>query len=269
MTDGIPDGIARWLGRTLLLYGIPFHYIVPDPRMLPPESIRFFYVDPGWLKCLLEGACSVGRTSSRDQDLDREIRDRFLRRAPLEAAGVRNAETRAQVKANGGKLNWPLTGFLLRSRAVAGWQGLEMTASGVDGSGNVLDPLQPLRIDRLGPDVMLCVFNGKVTRLVVKEPPEGLHFGAAPDARGGFSKGILRKVSEPVGKPGTEPVGKPVTLDPPMGLPMREGRVVKVAELAGRMKDALGAGTFTSAELGLQMVESPAEVVFEPRGGQL
>ena len=78
--------------------------------MLPPESIRFFYLDPGWIKCLLEGACSVGRTSTVDDLVDQHLRNRFL-----DHAGKKAKELRAGKQ---GKLNWPLTGFLLRSRVV-------------------------------------------------------------------------------------------------------------------------------------------------------
>src|SRR4029078_6223704 len=50
--------------------------------------------------------------------------------------------------------NWPLTGFLLRSPAVEGWQGLEMRAWTDSGA---TQPLAPLRIDRLAPEIMLCI----------------------------------------------------------------------------------------------------------------
>ena len=56
--------------------------------MLPPESIRFFYLDPGWMKCLLEGACSVGRTSTVDDLVDQHLRNHFLNHAGKKAEGV-------------------------------------------------------------------------------------------------------------------------------------------------------------------------------------
>ena len=62
----------------MLLYRVPFTNLVADERMLPPDSMRFFYLDPGWLKCLLEGACSVGRSCSRDELVDEYLRDKFL-----------------------------------------------------------------------------------------------------------------------------------------------------------------------------------------------
>ena len=34
----IPEDIGEWLGRVLLLYGVPFNYLVPDEAMLPQRS---------------------------------------------------------------------------------------------------------------------------------------------------------------------------------------------------------------------------------------
>ena len=56
--------MTRFCARAVLLYGVPFHYLVPDERMMPPESIRFFHVDPGWIATLIQGATSVGRAAS-------------------------------------------------------------------------------------------------------------------------------------------------------------------------------------------------------------
>ena len=48
----------------------PFHYLVPDERILPAESIRLFQVDPIWIECLVDGAFSIGRVSQSDQKHD-------------------------------------------------------------------------------------------------------------------------------------------------------------------------------------------------------
>src|SRR5215813_4564814 len=62
----IPQSITDWLGQLYLLYGVPFIHMVPDERMLPAESIRFFILDPNWLSCLVDGAMSIGTASSKD-----------------------------------------------------------------------------------------------------------------------------------------------------------------------------------------------------------
>ena len=40
--DGLPDSVVDWLARLRLLCNVPFAYLVPDHRLLPTESIRFF-----------------------------------------------------------------------------------------------------------------------------------------------------------------------------------------------------------------------------------
>jgi hypothetical protein len=261
----VPADIEDWLGRLLLLYGVPFHYLVPQEQMLPPESIRFFYLDPGWIKCLLEGACSVGRSSTVDELLDQHLRNEFLN-----YAGKKAREVRAGQK---GDLRWPLTGFVLRSLIVEGWQGVEMKTAGVDGQGNRLDPLEPLRIDRLSPEIMLCIFNGKVTDIEITQPPEDLHFGASAAGNNAFQKLSLRKLY-PADASG-DAVDKLAV--PATNVPMRDGvkRVVDIQGLAKLMQtslnnvkaiDGTAQGRFTAAEFGVEMVESPGQAVFAVKG---
>jgi hypothetical protein len=263
----IPEDIGQWLGRALLLYGMPFNYLVPDETMLPPESIRFFSLDPGWLKCLLEGACSVGRNDTIDTVLDEHLRNHFLT-----LAGEKAREVRADQK---GLLHWPLTGFLLRSLIVEGWQGLEMKATGMDAGCNRIDPLEPLRIDRLGPEIMICIFNGKVTRIEIKQPPEGLHFGASFANTNIYQKIHLRKLY-PKNEAGNQ---IPTTEVNDTDVPMRPGvdRVIDIQVLAATMKDKLNKvkaingtsnGAFTSAEFGVQMVESPGKATFTSKSNE-
>jgi len=258
-TRQIPADIEEWLGRLMLLYGVPFHYLVPEEDMLPPESIRFFYLDPGWLKCLLEGACSVGRSNRADDLVDQHLRNHFLDLAAKKAKKLRADKE--------GTLNWPLTGFLLRSRVVEGWQGLEMNGVGVDAQGNRL-VLEPLRIDRLNPEIMLCIFNGKVIDIEFTQPPEDMHFGAAAKDET-YQKKQLRKL------PSGDSFGPTKAISVPIrhhhNSQREHNRVVNVHKLATEMKDALTQANaldattpalFTSAEFGVQMVESPGKASF-------
>src|SRR6185436_20357947 len=52
--------------RLYLLHGAPFANLIPHADLLPPESVRFFYLDSNWLDALVEGALSIGIESSRD-----------------------------------------------------------------------------------------------------------------------------------------------------------------------------------------------------------
>jgi hypothetical protein len=135
--------------------------------------------------------------------------------------------------------------------------------------------LAPLRIDRLAPDILLGIFNGKVTKLTVKQPPEGLHFGLSPKGNGQYERASLRKVTEASGgvEPGAQiPDGndKGIAIQAPMRRPLdpsRPTRALRVAELAKQFATALAglkhpAAKLTSAELAVQMIESPGFVTF-------
>jgi hypothetical protein len=282
-----PATVQNWLGQAMLLYGVPFQYLVPDENMLSAKSIRFFYLNPEWINCLLQGACSVGRTSQTDELADQLLRARFFEVSEKMAENLRlNAKLAADRRRNGTEeketaveeedepttppkpvLNWPLSGYLLRSPAVESWIGLEATAEGVDSGGNALKPLQILRMDRLAPDILLCIYNGKVTKIEVKQPPEAIHFGAASkaDVKNAHvltSLRIIKGSSDTMG----DPIGAPVDV------PTDRKRVVKVAELAEKISNKLiengqwaKKDWFTSAEFAVEMIQSPAKVTFTVR----
>ena len=259
----IPTTVQNWLGQAMLLYGVPFRYLVPDEEMLPEESIRFFYLNLDWLNSMLQGACSVGRASETDELADQLLRARFFEvseklalelRASAKAAADQRRGEREPSPLPAPVLHWPLSGYLMRSAAVESWVGLEATAAGVDSAGQHLTSLQILRMDRLAPDILLCIYNGKVTEIEAKQPPEGIHFGAVSKAEGGYKKTGLRKINDHA----------PMIDGKAVEVPTHE-RTVKVAELAGEMCRALQLARhdFTSAEFAVQMIESPAKVTFK------
>ena len=55
----IAKDLVDWLARLVLLYPVPFHYLVPHQSLLPSESIRFFHLDDNWVDALLDGALSI------------------------------------------------------------------------------------------------------------------------------------------------------------------------------------------------------------------
>jgi len=191
----VPGELRRFLARLKLLHGVPFSYLVPDARLLPPESIRFFYLDRAWTDALVQGALSVGTVSSAD-------------RAQLEAvyrhiaAEVDDTERRVRQPGNEKPLkggSGTITGFLLRSRAVSGWPNLHVRAYARDvlkddalTTTAESDPsrLKLLRLERLAPAVLLVLIDGVPAVVHIEEPRQGLQFGVRmnpdepPDARG-------------------------------------------------------------------------------------
>ncbi|MFZ0594904.1 MAG: hypothetical protein WAM39_30875 [Bryobacteraceae bacterium] len=264
----IPATVQNWLGQALLLYGVPFQYLVPAEAMLPQESIRFFYLNPEWINCLLQGACSVGRTSETDELADQILRARFFDVSQELAAKLRSDAKKQADSRRGGQpeqgnmptLGWPLSGYLMRSEAVETWIGLESTAL----SEKNQPPLQILRMDRLAPDILLCIYNGFATDIEVKQPPEAVHFGAAieiKDKKTHYQKIKLRKVRGDAAALGDD-------IEPHKSTEIRlrseNTRVVDVTNLAAAIRSNLGMTDrdFTSAEFAVEMIDAPAKVKF-------
>jgi hypothetical protein len=177
----MPDQAGAWLGRLTLLYGVPFHYLVPDERMLPPESLRFFYIDPQWMEALLGGALSIGPPSDVRTFLDKVMAGNYAKTLIEEARTARQRQQKADASLS--QLAQPpaeglfqFSGFLLRSEIVAGWRGLTVsahpTAEGRKGGG----ALVTLRLERLARDILFGVFEGHLRSLEIMQPLEGMHF---------------------------------------------------------------------------------------------
>ncbi|MEO5588050.1 MAG: hypothetical protein ABIS03_00590 [Gemmatimonadaceae bacterium] len=177
----VPDELRDFLARLRLLESVPFAYLVPDSELLPPESIRFFYVDREWTDALVQGALSVGTVSTAD-------------RAQLEAV---YSKVRDEVDEEERRVRLPLgeppltgaagtiTGILLRSRAVSGWPALHVrgyraepaTRDDENLTEDHPDRLKLLRMERLAPAVLLVLFDGVPEVVHIEEPRSGIQFG--------------------------------------------------------------------------------------------
>jgi hypothetical protein len=187
----VPLDLRQWLARLRLLEGVPFAYLVADSLLLPPESIRFFYVDRNWTDALIQGALSAGTANSAD-------------RAQLEQlhAPIRNEidEEERLVRMPGGEevQQGPagtITGFLLRSRVVSGWPGMHVRAYRREvGKDNEIIPeshpdrIKVLRLERLAPAVLLVLFDGVPAVVHLEEPRHGLQFGVRLAQSGGTNQ---------------------------------------------------------------------------------
>lgn len=287
----MPASLGNWLARLRLLYGVPFNYLVPDSRLLPMESVRFFYIDRNFTDRLVDGALSVGKTTTREyaqaQATHGAMRNKVDDEERLLRSQLRKDSTVSRIIAS---QTADLTGLLLRSRAVSGWPGMEVkayrgTSEGKPGGTR----LNLLRMDRLAPDVMLCIFEGVPTRVDVEEPREGIQFGVdlyragssgvvQPDKNvpSGF-KLKLRKVTGPLA--GQVAGATAAQLDVPAKtqvVPVRRSnrRVLHMRLLRERLQAALAAsgdpdanpGTLTSGELALEMFQLPFQQRFEGDG---
>jgi hypothetical protein len=252
--DAGPDAteeVIDWLTRLRLLNGVPFAYLIAHERFLPPESMRFFYLDRNWTDAAVDGALSVGTITSRDRaqlhsvyatlrarldQAERQAFQRLIRTLPTVAA-----DGRAEVT----------TGFLLRSRAVSGWPGMHVNAF----KDNTKDTsLGIIRIERLAPAVLLVLFDGIPGFLTLTEPRQGIQFGVDVDPNVAGKRRIKIRDTDGTG------INNDTVFEP---VPFRDGSpgVIHWAELARRIQSHTG-GTVSSAQVGLQMLRFPFEQQF-------
>lgn len=273
----LPQEIVAWLARTALLHGVPFANLVPDERMLPVESIRFFYLDRNWIDALLDGALSVGIQSSRDSLLQQILRD------PLhDAVDAALSEVRGALRPVPAGTPPPLgtmAGFVLRSALVEGWPGLEVRAwSSADSAA--AEPMRPLRLDRVAPGVMIAIFPDVPVKVELNEPSEGLVFGVEDEGIAvRYLPGTTGETGANEGQLVLDSDGTPIYLEPsaitglrrpghpdlepgPIQIAGANGLAARLQRLLPGQPPALG-----PAALAVEMVKVPEQMLFEPMTG--
>lgn len=238
--------VREWMRRRHILEQVPFHYLVPEEAMLPPESLRFFHIDPAWVRCLKDGAASIGRTTSADFELEK-VEDLANEQIPT------------------------LSGFLLRSELVSGYPGLQIAGFseelGDTDESEGLTPLLPLRLEKLAGSVLLCLFEGEVATVEFFQKPDVLHFGLDRD-EDGFSKQLRHANGEDL------PDNDPGTVLKLAARHWHANRLANFDEIANGLKTKLEASplvsaqdkvefsTFTSADFAMEMLEGVEKVRF-------
>ncbi|KAI1129985.1 hypothetical protein F5Y10DRAFT_290230 [Nemania abortiva] len=145
--------VQGWILDNLFLKNIPAHYLIPDPYYLPPESIRFFYIDTNWMDAFIDGALSIGNHLDRQDDVVRQALKRNLNR--YFESKYHNEQ--------GSELNYhpqiPCFGFLLRSAVVKAFPDLQIHApwAKVDDLEGEREPT--LRYETIEKDTLLCLFD--------------------------------------------------------------------------------------------------------------
>jgi hypothetical protein len=268
----MPGQIIEWLAKRSLLYDVPFNNLVPNARMLPVESLRFFYVDPNWIDSLIDGALSVGVQSSRDSLFHKLLRDSLHRAVDGVLQEVR--DKLRGVASGGGPPTGALAGFVLRSAVVSGWPGLEVMAWSAADQTN---PMKALRLDRVSPTVMIGIYPDVPAKLEFNEPSEGLVFGFEDE---GFAirylPGTEGATPSNVGhvRPDPNDPEKNLWLPPDIinglkrPLPLNQPPL-KIASLAAALQDKFPSPrpTLKPASFAVQIVRVPEQMLFVPENG--
>jgi hypothetical protein len=255
------DPVADWLANLGLLYPVPFSHLVPDPRLLPVESIRFFYVDPDWIDALQAGACSIAVHDSADAAAFGALHPQLTR--AVVGKTVQRYQRRygdaAQPGAGAGRVK--MTGMLIRSELVSSWPALVVAATL---SGN---PVNLPRNDCPSKNVLLCLFDGIPDAVSLAEPYQGLLFGVE-------DSGVApRHVSGDAAQIGAQIQNAPTV--PPRGhsdflttyCRTVGGGVIRVKNLARDLGDATGVKVgsgFGAGDFAIQMVQAPERESFLP-----
>lgn len=237
----VADELVEWLARAVLLYPVPFQYLVPHPALLPPESVRFFHLDDNWVDALVDGALAAAVRGRDDEGL--------AARADVQAA-LSKLVYQHRLRLRGQSPEWnpserymdvPKSGFLLRSTVVTDWPGIEVTAE-TDAPPSATLPAI-LRLDQIADGVLFCLARGSIRRIAFREPREGLTFGVDSDGNvETHSPAVKFKVRPDLMRAGARP------------------GVADVAALRAKLAGALGRRV-GSAEFAVQMVRMPEEQV--------
>lgn len=247
--DASTDPITAWLANLTNLSMLPFSYLVPDPRMLPVESIRFFYVDPAWIDALLAGALSIATHNSADIATLTALMSSLKRKI----AEKRNASLRRKFAGSASTTSNDITisGVLIRSEIISSWPTLAIAAT-AGGS-----PVDIVRDDTLAPNVRLLLFKGIPDTINIAEPYQGLQFGVEDN-------GIAPRYVTSKGEIGAQIPGIPTV--PPGGYSQflseycrtSSGGVVQVASLAAALRTATDGGSdFGAGDFAIQIVRAP------------
>ena len=243
--------ICYWLARLYLLYGVPFHHLVVDEKMLPEESVRFFYLDRNWLEFLVKGAMSIGIQTSRDAVQNKIMRDTVMDTVNRLVDSMRDSFLGITGSTPGGQGETEMAGLLLRSAVVSGWPGLEIRGYKSYSDSTPSEPVRLLRMDHLSKDVLLCIFAETPEWIEIDEPKESLHFGVEVN-----DQVYLRNI----GPTGTgQPLNKSVTAH------YHKNFTLRIQDLRKEMQSyfpGVKNRALYPSEFALQMVVAPERMVF-------
>lgn len=220
--------VELFLKELAELRGVPLSYLIPDKKYITTltgneNCLVLFHINPKWIFALLDGAVSL--------------------------TGLRLLDTQTQVEGIIQKVYGTdkCTGFLLHSKLVSGWRGLEIKAFNDD---KLLE--NPIRFERITPAVFLGIFKDEITKIAIKQPYEGLHFGIKEK---NADVSIFEKVvKEKAGKTDTRNA-----IEIKQNDILKKNQVISIEKLTQKYIDITQKTDFSTADFAFQMVDSPTE----------
>ncbi|KAH7356949.1 hypothetical protein BKA65DRAFT_218378 [Rhexocercosporidium sp. MPI-PUGE-AT-0058] len=179
--------IHSWISDCLYLAHIPAHYLFPEPSHiragpvlgkpiapnLPPEALRFFFVDHSWLDCFIDGALSCANHLEPDYDSTR-----------LRIKDVYNIYLNSHIEGlEGVSPPVPRFGFIFRSSVVKAIPDLKITVlcwkfnpkSKTFGEDEDKLPRNPVvRLTKLDDFTILCLMDclpEEIQQIKIAQPP--------------------------------------------------------------------------------------------------
>lgn len=247
------ESTADFFDALRLLRGIPFNYLVPDGRLIPQESIRFFYIDKYWISALLDGALHTGISTDQDKEVVEFLRECVMDRM--------EAKYGAQ----------PAVGALIRSRLVTDYPGLVVEGRT---SANTLVPLT--RQEVIAPGLMMALLEEIPAKLALRVPPESLMVGFTSDIPPFEHNRTLQKryVTDQEAKPHNKKGGEIIdggAINADLYIGKRADLSADVVDIS-RLAAAASSSAYgtSSAVLAMQLcAEPPFEIDFTPPAGRI
>lgn len=216
----LPLVLRQAVGNWMNLTEIPMSYLLPDKKMLPEESLRFFEIDENWVKAFLNGVFEVGFAGLSTDRVSLGLWEEFWEEISKKRKGVK--------------------GFVIRSQILIDFPALEINGS-FDNQKSLIDP--PLRILRNNEFIMVLL-EQEVDNIVFSLPNHSMHAGIEKDNE--TSEWVLNtKDSDPNE---SEPVKVPFLPD--------SSSVIDIPELLNRLPDGSKSNSEGSAKLAYHLLRN-------------
>lgn len=160
----------------------------------------------------------------------------------------------------------PVAGFLLRSQVVSAFPGLEIKSYQASDGKNPSTPMEPLRIERLTNDVLLCLLPHVPAWIELNEPKESFGFGIEDDGKAGGKEIDLRNVKTTNSQPAP---GSFNGLKQTVLFRSSSSTVLNVNALQTQIQQQMQGklnnpdGIISPAEFAIQLIRAPEKMVFQ------